>query len=44
MGAAGKRADGLGVGTVVIFSLAAVQLFLEVASRKYAEVGLTVCP
>lgn len=37
MGAAGRRADGVGVGTVLVFSLAATQMFLEVASRRYAE-------
>ena len=37
VGAAGKRADGLGVGTVLVFTLAATQMFLEIASRKYAE-------
>ena len=34
IGAVGKGADGLGIGTVLVFTLAATQLFLEVASRR----------
>jgi len=33
----GKAREGMGVGTVLVFALAATQLFLEMASRGYTE-------
>lgn len=37
LGAAGRTADGVGMGTLLVFALVITHVFLEIAARRYTE-------